>query len=498
MNGDRKSRLTIIQILFLVFAAAFVTGCSNDSSPSGKTACGTVPIASPTGLGDAPVVLGWAIPPDMSVDPADLNVDAARRMVDRFAWESFVALNWPASSICRGTPFTDLTVADDWTSNRVWETFKASYELFQATDDDWDPVNVSFDDPAPAGACGELENNATSLLGPPDFQKLVYEEYQAGLPRVPFVDQQGNTVWYEITFNRDVFNYIRDKGLAATGSYDYGGPITGGGGQVDFPTGSTGASGAGAIEIKAAWRIMTSEDDTGRYFTQEVVIYDGRDCRTTTMGLVGLHIIRKVDSSPKWIWATFEHEDNVPKSGTNGDGRNYSFFSLDCAENEPADCPGQTAVSDTEYACCPNLIPYPDPTAGSINQVTRLVSIQADQEMNERFRKAYADVGSPFQYYLLVGAQWAKPQGELPSAWQRPCNPNGPWGVDSPSPGEPCYEQIPGSLRNTSMETLFVQTDREGIQYSSDSCMNCHQAGGIDGSFLWQDAMFNQYEISNN
>ena len=474
-----------------------MTGCSNDSSATEKRACGRVPLASPTSSGEAPVALSWAIPPDMSVDPADLDEDAAARMVDRFAWESFVALNWPADATCRGTPLTDKDAVADWTSNRVWETFKTSYELFQATDKDWNPENVSFDDPAPAGACGELEDNAGTLTASPDLQKLVYEEYQAGLPFVPFTDQRGNIVWYEITFNRDVFDYIRDSGLAATGTYDYGGPVTGSK-EVDFPTGSNGASGAGAIEIKAAWRTMTSEDDLDRYFTQEVVIYDGSDCETTTMGLVGLHIIRKGDSSPKWIWATFEHEDNVPEAGTYGDGRSYSFFSLACADNEPAGCPGQTTVSDTGYTCCPNLIPSPDPRTVNINQVTRLVPIQANKEINDQFRKAYADAGSPFQHYLLVGAQWAKPQGERPAAWKRPCNPNGPWGVDPPAPGEPCYEQIPETLRNTSMETLIVQTDGEGIQYSADSCMNCHQAGGVDGSFLWQDAMFNQYEISDD
>ena len=211
--------------------------------------------------------------------------------------------------------------------------------------------------------------------------------------------------------------------------------------QVDFPTDETGASGAGAIEIKAAWRIMTSDDDTSRYFTQEAVIYDGSSCETTTVGLVGLHIIRKVASSPKWIWATFEHEDNVPEADTNGDGRDYSFFSLTCAENEPSDCAGQVAVSEIGYECCPNLIPFPATTDG--NQVTRLMPIQANQDLNDKFRKAYADAGSPFQHYLLVGAQWAKPQGALPAAWKRPCNPNGPWNVNPPAPGEPCYEQIP-------------------------------------------------------
>jgi hypothetical protein len=369
----------------------------------------------------------------------------------------------------------------------------------------------------------------------------VSEDSQAFLPTGILTDQDGNVVWYEILMNRDVFAYIRDAGLARTGAYSFGGPL-GERAAVDFPTARDGASGAGTISIKAAWREMTDADDTSRYFTQEAVTYDGTDCLEITVGLVGLHIARKVASSPKWIWATFENEDNVLVSGTDGDGRAYFFFSQLCAADPPPDCWQQVGIVYTDDICCPNLIPYPSPDpTDSINQVTRLIPIQAAQDLNRRFRQAYAKAGSPFQYFLLVGAQWAKPRQEpmewakprqgrmawsrfggegmaraFPSrlrsdpyvrsskwreggpAWQRPCNPNGPWAVRPPAPGEPCYEQIPEFLRNTSMETLFVQTDGTGTQRVADSCMNCHFAGGVDGSYLWLDAMLNPYALSDD
>jgi hypothetical protein len=53
-------------------------------------------------------------------------------------------------------------------------------------------------------------------------------------------------------------------------------------------------------------------------------------------------------------------------------------------------------------------------------------------------------------------------------------------------------------LRNTSKETLFVQTDGEGVQRTTDSCMNCHFAGGVDGSYLWHDAMINPYPVTDD
>ncbi len=473
-----------------------IAGCSDDDASASTAQCGPVPIAGPSGFCDGAVALSGEIPADMMADPASLDVASARRMVDCFAWESFAALNWAAGADCRGVPDETTGAARDWTSDRVWETFKEPYELFQATDATWDPAGVSFDDAAPSGAC-DLDDGDKLVRRTFKFplgEPLLPEDSQAFLPGAVLVDQQGNSVWYEIVINRDIFDYLRDAGLARSGSYSYGGPL-GGAGEVDFPSGDTGASGAGSIEIKAAWRELTDADDTSRYFTQDAVVYDGTDCTEQTMGLVGLHIVRKLPSSPKWVWATFEHEDNVPPQGSSGDGRDYNFFSADCAESPPDDCAFQVAIIDEDDECCPNLITFPGPE-NSINQVTRLTAIQGTAEIGESFRAAFAAADSPFRYFQLVGTQWAKPQGQLPGALRRPCNPSGPWGVPEPAAGEPCYEQIPPVLRNTSMETLIVQTDEQGIQRSTDSCMNCHFAGGVDGSYLWLDAMLNPYEIS--
>ena len=488
-----------------------------------KGSCASIPLAEPTRLCKGKLTLDSAIPPGLAQDLSTIGISkkTGSRMVDCFAWESFVALNWPNVRQCRGKPSGNKAAADDWTSKRVWETYKEPYELFQATDATWDPSSLTFDDPAPEGACGGVSNGNKLLRHSGKFP-LLFEDAQAFLSTAVLTDQQGNTVWYEVLMNRDSFDYIRDSGLATTGNYSFGGPVDDAA-IVDFPTGENGATGAGTIEIKAAWRQMASDDDLSRYFTQDAVIYDGTDCEDVTVGLVGLHIARKVANSPKWIWATFEHEDNVPPAGRNGDGRSYNFFSKYCARNEPADCSRQVAIVDTDDICCPNLITYPSPDpALSINQVTRITPIQASSKINKRYRKAYAKAGSPFRYFMLVGAQWAKPRvaaaetnaaptasrsmppqayhtGELfpDDSWKRPCNPNGAWAVQPPDAGEACYEQIPYDLRNTSMETLIVQTDKTGTQYSADSCMNCHFAGGVDGSYLWLDAMLNPYEIDD-
>src|SRR5215470_16031559 len=54
---------------------------------------------------------------------------------DNFAWRAFIALNWPllTDPAHRGEPDRAKTLGDK--GPRVWETFKARYELFQVGPD---------------------------------------------------------------------------------------------------------------------------------------------------------------------------------------------------------------------------------------------------------------------------------------------------------------------------------------------------------------------------
>ena len=66
------------------------------------------------------------------------------------------------------------------------------------------------------------------------------------------------------------------------------------------------------MELKAAWRVLTDPAQSSRYLTGQAVLVNNGVCSTATVGLVGLHIIHKTVTQPQWIWATFEHVDNVP------------------------------------------------------------------------------------------------------------------------------------------------------------------------------------------
>src|SRR5690349_4653887 len=84
--------------------------------------------------------------------------------LDNFAWRAFVALNWPAltDAAHRGMPDRAKKPADP--GPRVWETFKARYELFQVGSDG-KPVAAqpwtTYDGANPCG--GEVDNREKTL-----------------------------------------------------------------------------------------------------------------------------------------------------------------------------------------------------------------------------------------------------------------------------------------------------------------------------------------------
>ena len=143
------------------------------------------------------------------------------------------------------------------------------------------------------------------------------------------MDQQGNLVHYQRLMNEDEYNYIVQNELyEARAQVDYA-MQTG----IALPAGS--GSTIGAIELKAAWRIL---DDlpTDRYKTSQAYLIDADGVCTGphTVGLVGLHIIHKASTVGNFVWATFEHVDNAPDVGSTDPQPTggWSFFDPTCAD----------------------------------------------------------------------------------------------------------------------------------------------------------------------
>ena len=489
------------------------------------------------------ITLSPDLPPDVAIDPRTIFADEkspdqakarAQRLFDCVSWKTFVALNWPRDPSARGEP--DRTAKSIWSAadegpqgarTRVWETYKEVYEVFQsgAAQASWNPSapaqpwDRSQPDPVGEG-CDQVGGD--KLLGMITKNRVAEIENEIGQAFAgqfgTLVDRNGLLVRYDVRFNRSEFEFIIGNGYATTKTLTPSGPMSVLPTAMALPDNRDAEYGqwGGAIEVKGAWRELPSDEycaenecgfrgDPKDYFHQQVWIYqeasngEPAKCRQATMGLVGLHVAHKTHWAPQWIWSTFEHVDNVP--GNEGGPldpsswtENEAFYSAACPDKvkgiEP-DCAHRPFLAADP--CCPNA-PYDRPAhpGETRNQVTRLSPIGTGaKELNDAFAKKLA--GSPFANYVLVDTQWPKfgRTEDGKQLYTRPCNSDP---LEQPESGE-CYDIVPQTLRNTSMESYMATYVGDEIgggtgdihQISNRGCMNCHGQAGADFSYLWLD-----------
>nr|HML31116.1 hypothetical protein [Hyphomicrobium sp.] len=238
------------------------------------------------------------------------QIPEAQRLFDTFAWECFVALNWPATA--DGAPDTLKTIADT-AMPRVWEGWRSNDSIFLS---DGARPRPWTSDQAATNSNHVMWRFAKMLDESRDALNELTESTQAFTG--PLVDQDGAFVRYESYVNKTEFDYIVQNGLF---SQDGQVAFSQRGGQVSFPANTIGPAPAhGSMAIKLAWKQLGKNDVASRFFTREAMVVStsfdaaGKMIKTRSrqlMALVGMHVIAKTQSSPNWIWATFEHVDNV-------------------------------------------------------------------------------------------------------------------------------------------------------------------------------------------
>jgi hypothetical protein len=358
--------------------------------------CGVLNRTAPSRSGAAAADLSWQLPSDI---PANLTQND-QRQVDEFAWQSFVALSWPALKNMRGEPDTSQQLGAS--SPVVWETYKRPDEVFlsdgsePAKWQDWPNVL-----PEPCKVLGAAASTRVLTMNQKKAIAAIKQAVGGTL-----TDQLGRLARYEIAFNQIEYDYI-------VGNRFYNAADQRQATSISFEPGS--------VEIKAAWREMAGVKTPERYYRISAYVYDAstQDCTLKDMGLVGLHIIQKTSNVPHWIWATFEQVDNVDDSSE-----------ADPSFNDPT-CPSDECRPNTSTEKCGK--PTSTPT-----QVIRLVPISGEtksinQEWQDRLKSMAPN--SPWMYYRLIGAQW-----QLPSKSGQPIAP------------------LPNTLANVTMET-YNQTD---------------------------------------
>ncbi|WP_372090035.1 hypothetical protein P7L79_11255 [Tistrella mobilis] len=289
--------------------------------------------------------------------PADVNGGAAQaNLVDAayFAWQEFIALNWPAlkqnGQVVRDTPDPSATFGDPNAGPLVWETYRHKIEIFPGSNSPNDPphgVPPGSNDPwgystppsyvySPAifGADGQVP----ACPGQPAVAQPAWinldETSQIGLatmhagildgtpPASP--NSAPSLIRYLAKANQSEFDYVVSNRLWYVGT-DGTTPLeqriatwkAGLAAGKPAPENQVVTLPAGTIEVKSAWRpLVAGKEDPTRYHTNTVRYYEpgpnGNPCWwEAKWALVALHIIQKTPSAPHFIFATFEQADNI-------------------------------------------------------------------------------------------------------------------------------------------------------------------------------------------
>lgn len=178
------------------------------------------------------------------------------------------------------------------------------------------------------------------------------DEFVQAAAMVPLLDQAGRMVHYTVLLNQAEAGFVDGCALNDQTCFNHTGPP---GAQAStapspwrFPTAAT--ADAQATELKLAWRVLEicPEGQAGckREAHPDFITAPGRVPHPSpgpawdttvdaTLGLVGMHIVRKTPNHPGWIWASFEHKRNAPTCAAAdalaAAGTEWSFFDPECA-----------------------------------------------------------------------------------------------------------------------------------------------------------------------
>lgn len=438
-----------------------------------------------------------------------------RPFFDRFSWQMFIGLIWPADPNKRGVANSRVTPENFHRYNSsdsqgstpvVWLTFRTADDLF--------PGDASSKPPL-WGADYQETKKTLSMFSKGHSLTEVDEAFSG-----PLIDQNHQYVRYDILVNEVMYNYIRHnewylkKNIPKMPTQARlpplnGVPIS----QPQTHTLITETEPKGnSIEIKSAWRVMITEDDLdpskpwrkaddlSRYYVIDAQIEDvaSGEMKLAKMGLVGLHLVQKTPQFTEGIWASFEHIDNIEAPANSGLRPSFNSGGV-VVPNGYSYEPSSTLIKEelnrvpvevSRIWEIPNT-PIAKPMPRSSTQFKYGFSTQA---MNKTYQELLA--GTVWQNYQLVITQWPT---DPTSFYPRPnFLPRVNHLPDDAPPGlknlyaraqqeqlnaYPRWAGLPlpmvGAL-NTTMETYFQNSEVP----EQTSCMGCHY-GAADTDFSW-------------
>ncbi len=408
-----------------------------------------------------------------STIPDDVCDSSDERGFDQLAWEAFKYLVWPAREGRQHRGETDTSrPITDLMGPRTFETLKTDWETFKpdaARPTDWDDPYPTKAEPClntPAIRPGEPVLASYSEFG--NVKEFVDPHVTNSL-----VAQNSTYVRYQAAYGKLVYQTILQNQL-----YDalhYNSVVAGSNGSPVAATTEPYRS----LTLKSSWIELPGVDcerravTPSRFYVTCAWLQDPEKltCRKSAVGLVGLHIVLKTRSRPQWIWATFEHVDNVPQGDpTDAYGTSYTF------NNGDAELRMTHSAAPTYQIPRPLGVPGPG-TPPKPYQVERLQNItDRAQEANIAWRAELKNAGSIWQNYKLVMVQW-------------PLTAYAPdMDGEAAGPNPNCSWRQSKATVNTTMETFLQTSSSCTDQAKMRTCMTCHNKAR-SADFVWSIVM---------
>ena len=305
---------------------------------------------------------------------------------------------------------------------------------------------------------------------------------QAGEAGAMLIDQNRNAVFYSIHINPNFADFVAANQLNDLSTLFQ----ESGAGSVptdlEFPP--------GALELKAAWKIVEPGEDVSRYFTrrarvpllknagQQVIATGGS--REVNLALIGLHVVGVVQDHPEFIWASFEHVDSLgrpdlapaaktnPLPGTPQTPQEletllqkYPLFGLATPLSLANQQPAQHAVearSQKFQASTSVFRVFPASLSKQAEEDQALKTLNA--HMGELFASSDPSGQDLRRNYRMVGAVWIDQPGSK--------DPNGVFKANRSFENSPEHTLLAGedALSSMAMESF--------TQQSAPNCFSCH------------------------
>jgi len=356
-----------------------------------------------------------------AVIPPDFIGQLSQGNFDVYSWITFVAVNWPVGQGCIANSAQSILTAP---ANPVWLSYLQDTDVFVPAGQQpasWcfgqTPGNKMAAKNAKESMAAERSFRLAGL--PPKVRELAAKHPEVHLflhrfaktsdpariktlagmkPDSPLpgilqatgdvlVDQNGRWARYTVSMDQDEYSYITANTLWTTA------------GQKSAPAVNFPWTPLGAMEFKAAWKILGTNDNASHFFTMPAIVYNDKSgdpspgTNPVTVGLVGLHIIHKTNTQRSWIWSTFEQIENDTTS----------FYNPSCTATQ---CPPNTPTVKNP-STADELNPQGQPNYSPAQVVA--VTPTSAQSLNQNFQGLLK--GTPWAYYQLISTQW---NGETP------------------------------------------------------------------------------------